>query len=257
MELAPRYCRSCGSRILVKNVCHNCNNDPLKGENYCYDCGALTPNANECLQCGAKYKTNFPVKPVLIIGAVLIIASALAGFLLSRPESSSSSSPQQVSVTQTNTTAENKIKPDTVVTKTIITTPHDTVAVNPVADTSNKVNIIDSSKTITPTIFTSDELKTYKIKCSYFEKRERSQVVFFIASGAGYIKLNDKIYQLDKKRKNANEAVFTNPEYETTVRIEGLSGNDKEWLSSCTLIIKDIIKNISSKYKVYSYCIEL
>lgn len=81
MELAPRYCRSCGSLIPVRNVCNNCNRDPLRGRNYCYDCGALTPNRDSCLKCGAIYKKKFPVKLLLIIASLLIIAILAAWFL--------------------------------------------------------------------------------------------------------------------------------------------------------------------------------
>ena len=69
--------------------------------------------------------------------------------------------------------------------------------------------------------------------------------------------MNDKTYELKRKRKGVDIAVFGNNEYEAAITIDGLSGNAKEWLASCTLIIKDLVQNITVRHKVYSYCIEL
>ena len=263
MELAPRYCRSCGSRILVKNVCHNCNRDPLSGENYCYDCGSLTPNADSCLKCGAKYKRNSTVKPLLIIGSLLIVAIA-AAYFLTRPDAPSLTPQEQKPIAATppvpeTTKQELPQTPNTIVnnpvdTSTlIITKPANTITVikPPVQDTAKKV------QTSVANIFTTEEKNAYNIKCSYFGKNQRSQVLFFIANGSGYIKMNDKIYELKRKRKGVDEADFAGDKYEATIRIDGLSGSEKEWLASCTLIIKDLIQNTSTKHKVYSSCIEL
>jgi Predicted amidophosphoribosyltransferases len=260
MELAPRYCRSCGSRILVKNVCHNCNNDPLKGDNYCYDCGALTPNADSCTNCGAKYKKNFPVNP-LVLGSILVIVIAVVIFLLSRFDKGPSTQEPEKTIAQTPVTPEpnNQESPqtqDTIVNKTIDTSakiiakrPTDTAVIKPLPT--------DTSKPKQTGAFTTAEVKAYNARCSYFAKGQRGQVLFFIAGGSGYIKMNDKIYELKRKSKGVDVEVFSGNNYEATLRIDGLSGSEKEWLASCTLNIKDLTQNTSAKHKVYSSCIEL
>jgi hypothetical protein len=62
---------------------------------------------------------------------------------------------------------------------------------------------------------------------------------------------------LKRKHKGVDVAVYAGNGYEASIRIDGLSGSEKEWLASCTLNIKDIAQNVSVKHKVYSSCIEL
>ena len=259
MELAPRYCRSCGSRLLVKNVCQNCSKDPLKGENYCYDCGSLTPNPNSCLNCGARYKRSFPLNMALIIGSVLLITIATAVYFLTRSDKTTSPTQEKQiaqapiavdsnkqGLHQTKDTIVNKPISDT--TALIINKPKDTIATKPLA--------ADTAKKIGANIFTSREINSYNINCTYFGN-QRSQVLFFIANGSGYIKVNGKIFELKRKLKGVDQAVFEGPQYQATLIIEGLTGSEKEWLASCSLIIKTIGQNKSTKHKVYSSCIEL
>ena len=261
MELAPRYCRTCGSRILVKNVCHNCNNDPLKGDNYCYDCGSLTPNADSCLKCGAKYKRNSPVKLLLTVGGLLIVAIAVAGYFLSRPDKPAVH--EETTVAQATPPVPDTPKQDLAQIKdTIVNNPivvDTTVLVTPKpADTStNKPPVVDTTKKIPSNIFTAEERKGYPVRCSYFRKNQRGQVLFFIAGGSGYIKMNGNIIPLNRKSKGVDVALFGNGSYEATIRIDGLSGSAKEWLASCTLIIKDLLQHTTATHKVYSSCIEL
>ena len=260
MELAPRYCRSCGSRILLKNVCHNCNNEPLKGDNYCYDCGALTPNADGCLKCGAVYKRKSPVKLISLIGIVVIISIAVAGFLLSRTSNNKASSKPETTSIQTAPVTEPPKIESTISSDTGV--KHiDTATTLPTKQLDTAIAISkpvpDSTKKILTYIFTKEEMNAYKIRCSYFEKKDKSEVLFFIGGGSAYIKANGKIYELKRKRKGVDIAVFANEEYETIIAINGLSGSAQEWMASCTLTIKDLIQNISVKHKVYSTCIEL
>lgn len=273
MELAPRYCRTCGSRILVKHICHNCNNDPLKGDNYCYDCGALTPNADSCLKCGARYKQSIPIKPI-IYAAILIVAISVGAYLfLDRGTGSTQEISQQKDAVETPVpspaqeeipAAQKPIINNPVVdtAKIISTTKTDTaVRINIIKkDTiEKKNNTIDSAnaKKALTNVFTSSELNAYNSKCSYFEKGMKNKVLFFIAGGSGYIKMNDKIVELKRKRKGVDVAVFSSNEYEVVLTIDGLSGSAKEWLASCTINIKDITQNSSARHKVYSSCIEL
>lgn len=259
MELAPRYCRSCGSRILVKNVCHNCNNDPLKGDNYCYDCGSLTPNAEGCLKCGARYKRSLPIKPIIIIGSIVIIATAVAAYFISHSGDTPTTSQPEKIVEETTTTPGTNTTELPVTQDTIVNNPVDTIAViNPIIDSSAiKTPATDTVKKTESNVFSLEERKLYNIRCSYFSKNQRSRVLFFIAGSSGYIKANGSIYELKRKRKGVDVAVFGNNEYEATLTIDGLSGTAREWLASCTLSIKDIIKNTSVRHKVYSPCIEL
>lgn len=269
MELAPRYCRTCGSRILVKHICHNCNNEPLKGDNYCYDCGALTPNANSCLNCGAKYNTSFAVKPLLIIGGLLLIAILAGSYVFFKYSENKNSDPiQKESVApQVNASRENSVAQ-----KPIINNPVDTLKTPVIKIDTSKKTVIAKPDTIAikkiqpdtglikktePTVFTSEELKPYNRKCSYFEKGSKNKTVFFISGGSGFIKIGDKVYELKRKRKSVDAAAFASGEWEADLSIIGLSGTAKEWLASCTLIIKNTIQKTSVKHKVYSSCIEL
>jgi hypothetical protein len=237
MELAPRYCRSCGSRILIKNVCHNCNKDPLKGENYCYDCGSLTPNPNSCLNCGARYKRSFPLNLALIIGSVLLIAVAATVYFLSGSEKTTSP-PQEKQIAQSTNSDETRKQElpqtkDTIVNKPIIET-------KPAADTTTLIVNKPKDTTVTKPLPADTTKKT---GINIFSSRE--------------IKVNGKIVELQRKSKGVDQAVFEGPQYKATLTIEGLTGSEKEWLASCTLTVKDLVQNKSSKHKVYSSCIEL
>lgn len=269
MELAPRYCRTCGSRILVKNICHNCNNEPLKGDNYCYNCGALTPNANACLKCGAKYNKASPLKPIIIF-SIIIIAISVAAYFISTSgntqkisqQEDSSKTPATTQAPPENPAAQNPIINPVDTTQKPIVAPADTATskTNIYSDTATIKNPpVDSTKLIKPEpeLFSSEDLKAYNIRCTYFKKNARSQILFFIAAGKGYIKLNGEIYELKKKHKGVDEESFSGLDFEATIIIEGLSGSAKEWLASCTLIIKNLSQKTSTKHTVYSSCIEL
>jgi hypothetical protein len=260
MELAPRYCRSCGSRILVKNICHNCNNDPLKGDNYCYDCGALTPNADSCSNCGAKYKKSFPVNPLALAGILIIVIAGVV-FLLSRSDKETTTSQPEKTIAQTPVTPEPNKQESPQAQGTIVNKSIDTSALLPPSKPTDtaviKPSPADTAKLSQSGSFTLAEVKAYNARCSYFSKNQRSQVLFFISGGSGFIKINDKVYQLKRKHKGVDVEVFSGNEYEATLRIDGLSGSEKEWLASCTLNIKNILNGSSLKHKVYSSCIEL
>lgn len=203
---------------------------------------------------------------MVTIASVVIGIIAIVGFFVLRPGTSSSAPPEE-NITQT-TPATDKVElekiPDTIINTpeiaintpdTIINKPDTIASIKTTPDTVIKKQP-DSSKTMVPGVFASEELKSYNINCSYFLKNQ-SQVMFFISQGAGYIKVNKKIYSLGRKRKGTDVAVFGSDEYEATIRIDGLSGSENEWLASCTLIIKDMARNVSARQKVYSACIEL
>ena len=247
MELAPRFCRSCGSRILVKNVCQNCNKDPLKGDNYCYDCGSLTPNGDSCLNCGARYKRSLPLNRILIIGSILLIAIAATVYFLTQSDKTPSP-PQEKPIAQAPIVADTNKQELPQTKDTIVNKPKDTTAIKPL--------LADTTKKTDNNFFTSREITGYKVHCTYFGN-QRSQVLFFIANESGYIKVNGEIFELKRRSKGVNQAVFEGPQYQATLTIEGLTGSEKEWLASCILTVKDLAQNKSSKHKVYSSCIEL
>jgi hypothetical protein len=257
MELAPRYCRTCGSRILVKHICHNCNNEPLKGDNYCYDCGALTPNADNCLKCGAKYKQNFPIAPV-IIGALLIVAMTVAGYFLLQPKSKSLSISQEKPIEQTTPVTPSPVIQELPLSANkVINNTVDTLASNTglqIDSTITKPPPADSAKKIITGSFSASEVRAFSSKCSY---AENNRVIFFISGGTGYIKMNEKKHVLKRIRKGVDVAVFAGSEYSATLTINGLSGNANQWLASCTLVVKNNAQNKSVRHKVYSSCIEL
>ncbi|MDQ6756676.1 MAG: hypothetical protein M3004_07050 [Bacteroidota bacterium] len=275
MELAARYCRSCGSRLLIKNVCHNCNSDPLKGDNYCYDCGALTPHAVVCMKCGAKFKKKFPLPLAALFAVLLIIGVGAAGYyFLNSDNDKDTKENDAVSATSTEVTAankpdSNKVESGNTITNNSVDTnllaiskPADTTVlkISTPSDTLAKAILpIDSSALKKPeaNIFSSNELKAYKIKCSYFEKKQKGAVLFFIASGLGYIKVNDKIVELKRTKKSADISIYSGNEYEAIITIDGLTGSEKEWLAAGTLTVKNILQKSSVKYKINSYCLGL
>lgn len=257
MKLGPRYCRTCGSRILLKHICHNCGNDPLQGDNYCYDCGSLTPDEASCSNCGTSYKSKLPVpKSLLIAGGFMVIIAAI--ILITQTEPSDKSA----IINNEGITA------DTEVNSSLSAEPIHSPAtiVTPAADTSNNRNNmdttqtaepIDSIKTIETNVFSSAEVKSYRPRCTFFEKKQKSQVLFFTSSGSAFIKVNGTVYTLKRTRKKTDIETFSGDNYEATITIEGLSGSDKEWLATGTLLVKDLLQNSSVKRRVYSTCISL
>jgi hypothetical protein len=195
---------------------------------------------------------------MLIIAGIFIAVIAAAGFFLSRPSSSANVQEEKDQPEKTETVSQDVTNRDTVVNSP------DTALLQKPADTSLAVKRPDSVTTNTDTIkplalnvFSPDQLGGYGKRCSYFIKGQRGQVLFFISGGSGFIRTNDNTIELKRKRKGTDVAVFGSNDYEAIIRIDGLSGSEKEWLASCTLIVKDIVHNTSSRHKVYSSCIEL
>lgn len=261
MELAPRYCRTCSSRIIVKNICHNCNKEPLSGNNYCYDCGALTPHPEKCLICGAAYEKHFPLKLLLIIAGIPILA--IAAFFIFRYSNNTLNIQENTGINKTSLPETNKQelpikKQELPVNDSAIYTAMDTAQLKTKINVdSNITNLTPQDSIKKPEIITAEEIKPYKLKCSYFLKRQKSQILFFTGGGSGYLKINGKIYELRKKRKGVDIVVFAGDEYEATITIDGLSGSDKEWLAACTLKVKSVHEKLFLKTKIYSYCMAL
>lgn len=268
MKLQPRYCRTCGTRILVKNVCHNCGSDPLTGDNYCYDCGALTPESTKCLNCGASFQKKISSSTAIILGSILILIMAVAAYIVSQSDKQPSK-PAIAKSDKPNTAASDETKQEIENRPTIVsntTPPQDlskkqdstniAAAGAVVNDTAAKKNTAASQK-ITVNLFSPSEVKEHNGGCTYFENKQKSEVLFFTAGGSGYIKINDTVYPLKRIKKTSDVSKFGGGLYEVIVEIKGLSGSDKEWLASGILTVKDLVQKTTEKRKIYSSCINL
>ena len=239
MKLASRFCRTCGSKILVRNVCHNCRSNPLEGNNYCYNCGQLTPLGTKCASCNTSFKRENTLKlsmPTLGI-LVLLALAAIAVYFSQRSGE------------------EKNILKDKVVKEEKFT--EEPPALEPKKDTLK----IDTSTIIQPVVnntisaFSSQEIRSYSVSCSYFKKNNRDSVLFFSKKGLGYIKINGNVVELRRTKKGNDISTFAAGNYQAKVIIEGLSGTSKEWLAAVSLILKDTAQKTSVKQKLYSTCI--
>ena len=240
MKLSSRYCRSCGSKILVRNVCHNCRCHPLQGNNYCYDCGALTPLGIKCNNCGAKFEKKIPVKFPLIIGAVLLAVSIAATgiYFFNRPGHSESDKENKEVI----------FKKDSAINFPVVAEKTDTIKVD-------TIKTILPAENIVITVFSSEELNANPKSCFYFKKNHKDSVLFFSYKTSGFIKINGAMHELKRVKKGNDVSVFSDGNLQAKVIIEGLSGNSKEWLASVSLVVKDTTQKTLLKQKVYSTCI--
>src|SRR6187549_1840254 len=95
------YCRTCGSMVQSKTVCHYCGCEPLKGHNYCCDCGTSTiPEAIMCVHCGASFQGKFPATLAILISIALVVTLAGAGYFIS---GSNTEPPEKMAGAVTNT----------------------------------------------------------------------------------------------------------------------------------------------------------
>ncbi len=104
--------------------------------------------------------------------------------------------------------------------------------------------------------FSSRELRAHGASCTYFEGRNKGNVIFFTNNLSGFLKMNGKLYEMRGMEKGSDIARFTGGGYEVTIEIEGLAGSENEWLASATLRIKNNYKTVLSSHKVYSSCTE-
>lgn len=241
MNLGSRFCRTCGSKILVRNVCHNCRSNPLTGNNYCYDCGTLTPSGIRCTNCGTNFKTKSQVKvPMFVIALFIILAlGAAVIFFLPKADDNNTNKQNKNTASQERNILENnhvsQIKTDSIKVDTLktVTTSADTIS-----------------------FFSAQEIKSYPKTCAYFKKNNRDSVLFFFNKQTGYLKINGNVVELRRTKKSADLATFVAENYEAKVMIDGLSGTSNEWLAAVSLIIKNIDQKTSVKHKLYSACIE-
>lgn len=296
------YCRTCGSVVQSKNVCHYCGCDPAKGHNYCDDCGTTTiAEAIMCVHCGASFQKRFPV--VLAVLFSLTVAVAFAGIVFYLNQSGSEAT-ELTSGTTNNDAEEKKIKeeaepiiknnnndaivsikknetgdiiinniPENLLSKKTdaiqklvnklpkIATPEPEVIVISEPRKVNKtitdpVNDMNASAPVrvNMNVFSSREMRNYAVGCSYFTGRSKNNVVFFTTNVYGYVKINGKVYTLQGIHKGNDIARFSGGSYDVTLEIEGLEGNEAEWLAEGSLIVRDSRQRTISRHKIYSTC---
>ncbi|MDQ6756677.1 MAG: hypothetical protein M3004_07055, partial [Bacteroidota bacterium] len=119
---------------------------------------------------------------------------------------------------------------------------------------SEKIPLI--STRISMNVFSAGELRANAAGCSYFEGKNKSNVIFFTNSVYGYLKINGKTFALQGIQKGNDVARFAGAGYEASVEIEGLAGTENNWVASCILIVRDVRQKILSTHKVYSSCTE-
>ena len=257
MKLAARFCRSCGSKILVRDICHNCTSNPVAGNNYCYDCGALTPLGDKCEQCGANFKKRSPLGKLVVISGVIVIIGIAAALMIitnNHKKKSPYHNTSKLSKTEIVDTVPTPVTSSTT-SSSDTAKKADTAKVEvPKTDPVKK----DTAKSIIQevNVFSQQELSVHKISCSYFRKTQRGSVFFFTANGLGYLKINGNIIPLKRIKKGTDVSFYSGEKYQAQLTIDGLSGNEKAWLAAVSLVVKDSAHKLISKQKVYSSCIE-
>ena len=285
------YCRTCGSMVQSKTVCHYCGCEPLKGHNYCCDCGTSTiPEAIMCVHCGASFQGKFPATLAILISIALVVTLAGAGYFMSEsrteptekmastvnhPKNKDSADDvlkvtpgkdEPVKIINNIPTNLLKSRNDALIriAKNISRIPKPEIETPPKPVIPEKpreeVTVTPPDKTANPSgrlsmnVFSSREMRNYSVGCTYFIGKSKNNVVFFTTNVYGYVKINGKVYTLQGIQKGNDIAKFSGAGYEVTIEIEGLAGNENEWLADATLVIKDIRQRAFSRHKVYSSC---
>ena len=287
------YCRTCGSMVRSKNVCYHCGCDPLKGHNYCSDCGTTTiPEAIMCIHCGASFQRKFPATLAILISIAVVVTFAGAGYFLSESVADPAEKIAEPINSKTNMDSLeynklpvkknesekiiiNNIPPDLLnnrneainrLIKKLPVIPEPvreviTIAETPKVTKEKAVSIPTERTTTAPSrvsmnAFSNGELRNYAVGCSYFTGRSKSNVVFFTTNIYGYVKINGRVYALQGVQRGNDIARFVGSGYEVTIEIEGLAGNEKEWLAEASMVVKDQGQRVLSRHKIYSTCID-
>lgn len=282
------YCRTCGSMVRSKKVCHYCGCEPLKGHHYCCDCGTSTlAEAVMCVQCGASLQNKFPVTLAVLISIALAITIAGTGYFIAVSDSDPA---EVISQNNSNRNTSDSIDLNKIVHaktneagKIIINNPANLIANKneaisriaknlplPRLETANntppdiperkkeETRIPDEkpppSGRISMNVFSSREMRGYAAGCTYFTGGSKNNVVFFTTNVYGYVKINGKVYALQGIQKGNDIARFSGAGYELTIEIEGLAGNEKEWLAEALLVVKDVRQKTLTRHKIYSAC---
>ena len=279
------YCRTCGSKIQSKKVCHHCGCEPLKGSTYCCDCGTSTmSHAIMCVQCGASFQRKFPAALAVLILSILIVAATITGYVISEENDHPAESFSELKPKPANPLINNKQnKPKgnseattTITNKIIVKDPTYANAIDKLAKNAAKQNVsipnataiikkekekteeVKDSKPMSEKIningFSRSQINRYPVTCSYFIGKSRNNIIFFTTTVFGYLRINGKLYELQGVEKGNDIARFSNSFYDVTIEILGLSGSETEWLASGKLVIMDKQKRILSIHNINSTC---
>jgi hypothetical protein len=293
------YCRTCGSHIQSKDVCPHCGCEPLKGHNYCCDCGTPTvPEAVMCVHCGASFQRKFPATLAVLVSIALAATIAAAGYFITHGGSETPENVQDSKIENkknvpdfNKTTPRQKDEPVKIINNipsNLLSKSNDAITrvikklpVNPRPETqteaapeaepvkkpvavSKKEEVVtapEETRTVTSgkismNIFSSREMRNYSVGCTYFEGKSKNNVVFFTTNVYGYVKVNGKVYALQGVQKGNDIARFSGAGYDVSIEIEGLAGNENDWVAEATLIVRDVRQRTLSRRKVYSSCTE-
>lgn len=243
-----------------------------------------------CVHCGASFQRKFPVTLAVLISIALVVTLAGAGYFINESGTGSSEkiitdpisnknnkesteilkiSPgkdEPVKIINNIPTDLLKSRNDALVrvaknisripkaesetnTKPVIPEkPREEVPVTPSDRTSN------TSGRVSMNVFSSREMRSYSVGCTYFTGKSKNNVVFFTTNVYGYVKINGKVYTLQGIQKGNDIARFAGAGYEVTIEIEGLAGNENEWLAEATLVVSDVRQRTLSRHKIYSTC---
>lgn len=290
------YCRTCGSTITRKDVCQNCGCDPMKGGNYCCDCGTSTmPQAIMCIHCGASFQSKFPATLAILISGALLVTIIFTGYFLTHSSGQTAETlTDSATATSSNdslgakkfipvngneslSTITNNIilKPrknvDAIkrLTKNLMpekfaeAKPKKQVTETPAKKINREENVNNLPERnapvpsrVSPNIFSAGELSKYSVGCTYYEGKHKGNIIFFTTNVYGYIKINGKIYPMQGYQKTNDIARFAGTFYDVSIEIEGLAGNENDWVATGTLTVKNKEQRTLAVHKIYSSCTE-
>jgi hypothetical protein len=277
--------------VKSKSICHYCGCEPLKGYNYCCDCGTSTiPEAIMCVHCGASFHRKFPITLAILISIAVIVTFGGAGYFISDSGTEPPEKSNEVINKKSNdlngvlNTSRGKDEPVKIINNipagllktsneavirvagnvSRIPKPENEVITKPAIPEKSReeVAIIPSDRTsntsgrVSMNVFSSGETRSYSAGCTYFTGKSKNNVVFFTTNVYGYVKINGKVYALQGIQKGNDIARFAGAGFEVTIEIEGLTGNENEWLAEATLVVKDVRQRTLSRHKIYSACTE-
>lgn len=280
------YCRTCGSKISSASVCHHCGCEPLKGNNYCCDCGTTTlPQAIMCVQCGASLQKKMAATLAVLIGSIMVIGLSIAGYFISKENEISQQNTtdtlhaiqplknnpildkpkknKEIKNIIINNIAPNNFRKESTVDKLAKKVARENLhketkkelPLNKIVDEKPVQPLVNlNQEKVTINVFSRSLISSYHIYCTYFTGKKKSNVIFFTTNVYGYLIINGKLFELQGIEKSNDVAKFSSSLYDVTIEIEGLSGNENEWLASGTLLVKDKRNRIIARRVVNSSC---
>lgn len=284
--MAHPYCRTCGSRINGNKICPYCGCEPMMGNSFCFDCGTSTlPQAIMCVQCGATLQRRFPAVLSFFIGGALLITILGGVYFFSQQGNSTSDTPYENTSAPIDSAAKNAtplVKINELTSRTITNnillrsekrksdiikriTRNIPPLPSPESEDKKRIETIrentppektEPTGKLSMNSFSSAEVRKYNAGCSYFLGQNRGNIVFFTTNLFGYIKISGRTYELQGIEKGSDIARFSGSVCNVSIEIEGLNGNEKQWLAACTMTVSDKKGRLISREKIYSSCIE-